>query len=215
MNLIFNIMAKMIQKHINLLFFLFASVLLTTSCTSKSSNTFGEDKPAPDEFAVYSRAPLSVPPDFGLRPPEPGATRPQTIISRDQAKKALFSQSAPAVNTITSVSDQTPGINALLNKTGANQAKKNIRALVNSETAGLSSGEDGGVAETILFWRKNDTKLKGAVIDPAFEQRRLRRTLEEGNTIDEGPAPIIQRPKSKDGKARKKKEKSFWGSLFD
>ena len=83
-------MAKMIQKHINLLFFLFASVLLTTSCTSKSSNTFGEDKPAPDEFAVYSRAPLSVPPDFGLRPPEPGATRPQTIISRDQAKKALF-----------------------------------------------------------------------------------------------------------------------------
>jgi len=102
----------------------------------------------------------------------------------------------------------------LLNNTGATQAKKNIRALVNSETAGLSSGEDGGIAETILFWRKNDTGLKGAVIDPAFEQRRMRRTIAEGDVVEEGSTPKIQRP-SDDGDNARKKEKSFWGSLFD
>lgn len=205
----------MINKNGKILFFLAISALLINACSSRKSNTFGEEKYAPDEFAVYSRAPLSVPPDFGLRPPKPGATRPQTIISRDQAKRALLSNSAPVEDTPKPNTDQTPGITALLNKTGANKAKKNIRALVNSETAGLSSGEDGSIAETILFWRKNDTSLKGAVIDPAFEQRRMRRTIAESDAIEEGTAPKIQRPNSGENNARKKKEKGFWGSLFD
>ena len=209
------ILAKKTNKNGNLLLFLIVSALFINACTSKKSNSFGEEKYGPDEFAVYSRAPLSVPPDFGLRPPKPGATRPQTIISRDQAKKALLSNSSPIVGNPKSESDQTPGITALLNKTGANKAKKNIRALVNSETAGLSSGEDGGIAETILFWRKNDTGLKGAVIDPAFEQRRMRRTIAESDAIEEGPAPKIQRPNSSGNNARKKEKKGFWGSLFD
>ena len=33
----------------------------------------GIAKKAPDEFAVVTRAPLSMPPDYGLRPPRPGA----------------------------------------------------------------------------------------------------------------------------------------------
>ena len=32
----------------------------------------GLEATPPDEFAVESRAPLTVPPDFDLRPPEPG-----------------------------------------------------------------------------------------------------------------------------------------------
>jgi len=210
----------MTHKFVNLLSFVICSALLLSACSSKKSNVFGEEKYAPDEFAVYSRAPLSIPPDFGLRPPKPGATRPQTIISRDQAKKALLSRNTPGIadptlDTSKSGSDQTPGITALLNNTGATQAKKNIRALVNSETAGLSSGEDGGIAETILFWRKNDTGLKGAVIDPAFEQRRMRRTIAEGDVVEEGSTPKIQRPSDDGDNARKKEEKSFWRSLFD
>ena len=33
-------------------------------------------KRSPDEFAVVRRAPLILPPDYGLRPPRPGETGP-------------------------------------------------------------------------------------------------------------------------------------------
>jgi hypothetical protein len=46
---------------------------------------------APDEFAVESRAPLTIPPDFDLRPPAPGAPRPQEVAAAEKAKKAIDS----------------------------------------------------------------------------------------------------------------------------
>ncbi|GIR54161.1 MAG: hypothetical protein CM15mP62_16320 [Rhodospirillaceae bacterium] len=39
----------------------------------------GQNKQSPDEFAVLSQAPLSIPPNFTLRAPEPGANRPKNI----------------------------------------------------------------------------------------------------------------------------------------
>ena len=49
----------------------------------------GLDEPMPDEFAVESRAPLTIPPDFDLRPPAPGAPRPQEVSSANRAKTAI------------------------------------------------------------------------------------------------------------------------------
>ena len=46
---------------------------------------------APDEFAVESRAPLTIPPDFDLRPPTPGAPRPQEVAAAEKAKRAIDS----------------------------------------------------------------------------------------------------------------------------
>lgn len=50
--------------------------LITTGC-QKTKRVFGMQKNPPNEFAVMQRAPLEVPPDFSLRPPRPGAGRPQ------------------------------------------------------------------------------------------------------------------------------------------
>jgi len=49
----------------------------------------------PDEFAVTRQAPLVVPPDFALMPPNPGAPRPQDVDSSKQALDALFGGTAP------------------------------------------------------------------------------------------------------------------------
>jgi hypothetical protein len=49
----------------------------------------------PDEFAVSRQAPLVVPPDFSLMPPNPGAPRPQDLDSSKQALDALFGGPAP------------------------------------------------------------------------------------------------------------------------
>ena len=53
-----------------------AGALLLLGCTDLK-RSIGLEKTSPDEFAVESRAPLEMPPDFDLRPPQPGAPRPQ------------------------------------------------------------------------------------------------------------------------------------------
>jgi len=50
----------------------------------------GVSKTAPDEFAVVTKAPLVLPPDYELRPPKPGAKRPQELDPTETAKQALF-----------------------------------------------------------------------------------------------------------------------------
>jgi hypothetical protein len=47
------------------------------------------DRVGPDEFAVESRAPLTIPPDFDLRPPQPGAPRPQEATPAERARKVI------------------------------------------------------------------------------------------------------------------------------
>ena len=49
----------------------------------------GMDRVGPDEFAVEARAPLTIPPEFNLRPPQPGAPRPQEASSADKARKVI------------------------------------------------------------------------------------------------------------------------------
>lgn len=198
----------------SILFVPVAALLVLNACTGQQDNVFGENKPAPDEFAVYSRAPLSLPPDFGLRPPKPGTTRPQTVMPRNDAKEALLSNSAqaPAKTAAQAELDQTAGVRALLSHTGADQANPDIRNIVNNETAALSGAGDKNFADSILFWRKSDV-LKGAVIDPAVEERRMRIQKSKGEVVEETPTPKIERRGG--GETRTDEGKGFWGSLFN
>jgi hypothetical protein len=65
---------------------------LLGGCSSHSSLF---NRVRPDEFAVTRQAPLAVPPDFALSPPNPGAPRPQDVDSSRQALDALFGGPAP------------------------------------------------------------------------------------------------------------------------
>ena len=69
--------------------------LLLGGCGGEDvSRTFGLQRDAPDEFQVTTRAPLSMPPDFSLRAPRPGAARPQEQTARGAAEAALVPQAA-------------------------------------------------------------------------------------------------------------------------
>jgi hypothetical protein len=86
----------------------------------------GIDRSMPDEFAVESRAPLTLPPDYDLRPPQPGAPRPQETPAAEKARKAIDSagpgepgkQASPALRAPAGgVSDTgNPADQALSNK---------------------------------------------------------------------------------------------------
>jgi Protein of unknown function (DUF3035) len=70
-----------------------AGALLMAGCTD-FKRSIGLEPTMPDEFAVESRAPLTIPPDFDLRPPSPGAPRPQEK-SADQQAKDVMAEAGP------------------------------------------------------------------------------------------------------------------------
>lgn len=68
---------------------IFGLLALSVSGCGDFKKLVGIERTSPDEFAVESRAPLTVPPDFDLRPPAPGAGRPQEVTSANKAQTAI------------------------------------------------------------------------------------------------------------------------------
>jgi hypothetical protein len=66
-----------------------ASVALALALAGCGSSG-GLNRARPDEFAVARQAPLVIPPDFALVPPQPGAPRPQEAGASTQALQAMF-----------------------------------------------------------------------------------------------------------------------------
>ena len=91
-----------------------------------STGLFERDRP--DEFAVSRQAPLVIPPDFALVPPNPGAPRPQANDASSQALDALFGGPAPrsAVEgeTISRAGTAAPGIRSSVGDPDTNTVAK-------------------------------------------------------------------------------------------
>jgi hypothetical protein len=64
--------------------------LILSGC-GELRTAMGIERVGPDEFAVESRAPLVIPPDFDLRPPQPGAARPQEKTAAEKARSVIDS----------------------------------------------------------------------------------------------------------------------------
>jgi hypothetical protein len=171
-----------------------------TGCEN-TKEMLGLTKRSPDEFQVVSRAPLSMPPDYSLRPPTPGAPRPQEGTVQQQAQSIVTGYSTR--NTTTLAPDQIPplgegeqttaesaGESAFLQSAGMTGVDPNIRKLVDQETA---SDEDSSksVLDDLIFWRKAEPY--GTVVDPAAEQKRLQENQALGEPVDTGNTPIIER----------------------
>ena len=97
----------------------FVPVLVVAATLSACGSTNGVfNKARPDELAVARAAPLVVPPDFALRPPVPGAPRPQEADSSTLALQAMFG--GPTA--------RSPAENATLGAAGVVRADPGIRS---------------------------------------------------------------------------------------
>jgi hypothetical protein len=155
----------------------------------------GQTKKAPDEFAVYSRAPLSLPPEYALRPPAPGRQRPQESAPRASAESAMLGDRKTLQKQRAQLREQralTAGTQALLRQTRALNSDPNVRSLVNKETFGLVEDEKT-LTQRILFWKKKAPP--GSVVDPMKESKRIRENLALGRPITTGETPTIERKK--------------------
>lgn len=154
------------------------------------NNLTAPTKDAPDEFTVYQRAPLAIPPDFGLRPPKPGAPRPQNLETRGQAKSIVLGRQTTPDNLPKALEDSSPGIRAFLEKSGAVGLDPNIREIVSRETSDLAE-ENKGIANQILFWSKDGDY--GKVIDADLETRRLQEKEAIDGAVNPASKPKITR----------------------
>ncbi len=163
-----------------------------TGCDSARS-AFGFERTAPDEFAVVSRQPLSIPPDFRLRPPEPGAPRPREASVRAQTEALVLGTGSTETGSpapVVAGAGVSPGENALLSRSGADQAAPDIRQIVDRETSDLIAAEDS-FADVLLFWREDAPP--GTVLDASEEARLLRESQRAGTAIGDAEIPVIER----------------------
>ncbi len=147
----------------------------------------GFDKSTPDEFNVISRAPLSLPPDYALRPPQPGAVRPQ---EQGLPQRAMAAVTGTPVSAERGNADASVGESALLAKVGAERANPNIRDVVDRESTVLAIA-DITLIDKLMFWRKPDDL--SPVVDPERETQRMRENAALGRPVNEGDTPTIRR----------------------
>jgi hypothetical protein len=177
---------------------LLAAGLVLSGCAGGSvQSALGLGKRSPDEFAVVSRAPLIVPPDFELRPPRPGEPRPMVGTPADQARATLLGE-APATATLPAAAAQSPTVSsgqlALLSEAGAENIDPEVRQRIAEENQALASVEQETFTR-LLKWRE-PTGL-GAVVDAPAEAERLLANRTGGKPPTEGDTPtVVQRRQS-------------------
>ena len=159
---------------------------VSLSACSDVRRALGYDKNAPDEFAVVAHAPLSQPPDYTLRPPTPGAPRPQEGTVRDQAKGLVVASKTGGG----SGAGGSSGEQTILAKAGVDKVDAEIRRKVNEETSALIEA-DKSFVDKILFWRTKDQP--GEVLDAAKEAKRLATNAAQGKPVTAGESPQINR----------------------
>ena len=186
------------MRQTTLILFTVGATIALSGCES-AQKAFGGKKTAPDEFVVYSRPPLSQPPDFSLRPPTPGVARPQTTSTTDIARDALLGTKTSTQTRLTSENQapSTAGLAALIKYTGAEEADPNIRRKINEETTILAE-EDQRLVDKMIFW-VDDKPFQGTVLDPEKEQKRIREAQALGKPVTEGETEHIKRQPEKKG----------------
>ena len=183
------------MKKTTTLLSLAVAVALLSACES-ARKAFGVEKTSPDEFAVYSRPPLSLPPDYRLRPPAPGSSRPQGESTKYMAKQAILGNTVQTGKTPKPV-EGSIGIQALLRDTGGMAASSDIREIINSETS-IISKQDQALVDKLIFW-VDEKPYQGTVVNAEKEQKRIREAQALGEPVTEGKTPEIKRKRERKG----------------
>jgi hypothetical protein len=167
---------------------------LSVSGCGGFKDAIGANKQSPDEFAVQTRAPLAVPADFSLKPPQPGAPRPQDadIATRAQQTLSGTAPSRPA----------TDAENALLANAGADKADPKIRTeLMAEQRERKTEAARYSYADAVLFWHASPND-HGQPLDASEEAKRLKDSpmISAQTTMGDSSAPAApteQKPADK------------------
>ena len=164
------------------------SLALLLGACENIRGQLGLNKNSPDEFSVLTSAPLTIPPEFNLRPPEPGAERPQEISVQERVKAALFNASPD--KAAASGEPATTGESAILARAGSTGQQSDIRSIINRDNA-IFAEDSGNFVNKLIFWR--DPLAPGTIVNAAEEDQRLQEAEATGNAPSAGETAIIER----------------------
>lgn len=169
---------------------LVAALLALAGCGG-GNNSLGQSlmgKRVPDEFQVVRRAPLVLPPDYALRPPEPGAAPSLQQDTSAQAQAILTGRPAP-----TPATTQSMGEIALLGQSKV-QGNPSIREVLVAENQELINLDESRFLFILGFQRRAMQRQQEPVINPTLEAQRLAASGAAGGVVTErtGSQPMVQ-----------------------
>jgi hypothetical protein len=139
----------------------------------------GSERVAPDEFRVVTSAPLSLPPDYALRPPRAGEARPVETGASGEARQALFGQDLGR--------GATAGERVLVGNAGAETAPADIRETVDFEGATIVHRPEAAADRVIAY---GSAEAASQPLTPEQEARRVA-DEESARRVTGGAAVVI------------------------
>jgi hypothetical protein len=166
---------------------LIATAGLLSGCNSLRG-AVGANSGSPDEFAVVTKAPLIIPPDFNLQPPRPGAPPANQLSSTDAAQAALYNTD-PATTAASIPGDASQGEKLLLAYAGAASATSSIRQVIAADNRNMQAADES-FTDQLMFWQKPGPGAD-ANVNADAEARRLSsqqpsQATQKGNGADNG-----------------------------
>lgn len=163
------------------------SVLLIAGLSLMSCDSIREaagiTKEPPDEFAVATKAPLIIPPDYNLHPPKPGAAPLNQVSPTQSAQAALYGDdTAAAAASINGNYSEAEKL--LLAQTGAATADDSIRRTIAADNA---NAEDTGSLTDSLLFGGSDAPVGDKPVNADAEQARIN-AAKNGETPASKPA---------------------------
>ena len=183
------------------------SLTLLTACGGSTvKETLGLSRNSPDEFRVLPRPALSVPPQFGLRPPAmPGEVVANGEIPASKQAEALVmgtpvattqsetfklndggtSAAQPAVLD-SGPKGKTSAETQFLQNAGAAQADPSVRSALMQEASAVQPQEE----EKSSWWNiMPSSQPKEPIVQPGKEVERIEQNKAENKPITEGETP--------------------------
>jgi len=124
----------------------------------------------PDEFRVVKKAPLTVPPEYSLRPPEISTVRPQEVSPQRTDQIISFGNG---------IGDDASDVEKMLvARAGAIAVSPVIRDIIDYDESGLLR-KRRSVSDVVTGYTGNEEELAAAAEDNATGGEKV--TIERGN----------------------------------
>lgn len=171
------------------------ALLLTVAAGMAGCDTLrsaaGTSKDSPDEFAVVTKAPLVIPPDFNLRPPAAGASPTNQLAPTQAAEAALFN-SDPATVAASLPATMSAGERYLLANAGVQNADPAIRQEIAADGASTRAADES-FTNALLFGGRS-APSGTAPLDADAEARRIDAQKAGGAAASPAAAPPPSAP---------------------
>lgn len=177
---------------------LLLAVLCVTACDGGVRDTLGLTRKAPDEFRVISRPPLTVPPEFNLRPPGRPGEMPETaepparrqaeslILGEDQSVTLLPGASDTAVSPVAAGALDSPADALFLERAGASKADPSVREALKTEE--YTDYEE----EKSWLQKLRESSKDEPVVKAKDEAERIKENTAAGKPVTEGETPTAK-----------------------